>query len=152
MHELIGTSKISLERIDDSSGSISNSYSSAIEYLSELYKESNTSHDSEITNFILQSIKNNDYGVFDNLIPKLYSAYKSKDEILILENKLKEGYITEKRKYDYSQYREEILYISKCQKDINKYIDLGKEYGLFDNSFTLKLPLNMLAHGRNKKH
>ena len=151
MHELIGTSKISLGRIDDSSGSISNLYSSAIEYLSELYKESNTSHDSEITDFILQSIKNNDYGVFDNLIPKLYSAYKSKDEILILENKLKEGYITEKRKYDYSQYREEILYIAKCQKDIDKYINLGKEYGLFDNSFYIEIASQYVGAWQEEK-
>jgi hypothetical protein len=141
MHELISTSKTSLERVDDSNGFISNLYCLAIEYLGALYKESNINHDTEITNFILLSIKNNDCGVFDNLICKFYSAYQNQDEVLILENKLKEGYVTEKRrhKFHYSQYIEEILDIAKCQKDVNKYINLGKEYGLYDDSFYIEI-------------
>lgn len=128
LQTLLETTVQSMDRVDDSNGVISGCYGDAFELLGEVYAKTNNVNLEKLVDFLFVSIKENDYGVFNNCVKPFYQSL-GKEGLTLLENKITQD-LQHYKKGDYS--KEDLVGaledIADCRKDVEGYIDILKTY------------------------
>lgn len=128
LKSLLGTVNQSVERVDDSNGGVGICYSEAFTLLGEAYCNASNIDIKALVDFLMQSIKENEYNMFDGFAKSFHGAL-GKDGLSLLESRildtipfLKEG------AYTLHKYTDILLEISDCRKDIDSYISILEKY------------------------
>ena len=134
-----------LNRVDDSNGSVGDVFREACRDLGKIYEHAPKPME-EIVDLVFKRFMNNEYGVYDELIHHLKRALND-EGLKLLQKKLEDAHNT-KNDYKISHGLKDI---ADCQKDVDAYIRACSFTGKPSNHDHLDIAKRLIEHWRSEE-